>query len=177
MRTTATENTNIKNFDPLAVIKNAVESSSCDTFTINQNYELLDNNGSNVLSAKLFDSRALIDYFDRLYEGLPSFVIVDAEADFYVFKKRLDDLQFLKAKHNEDTVAVRKLSRGLCMAENDHPAEIASIRIDCLGMRIYDEIGKPLQAKNLLINDVKTLLKGFCMQLEVSKAQILGLIA
>lgn len=43
----------IKNFDPFSVIKTNIKSAACDTFTVNQNYELLNDNDSDVLSAKL----------------------------------------------------------------------------------------------------------------------------
>lgn len=119
----------------------------------------------------------LIKFFDRLYEGLPSLALVDATADFHAFRKRLDNLHFLRTRYNKDTIAIRKLARGLSMAERDHAANIEAIRIDCLGLRIYDEIGILLQAKNLTIPSVKTFLKGFCMQLEVSKEKVLQIIS
>lgn len=165
----------VTNYSPMEIIRTVIKDSPHEEFTINQNYELIDENDANLLNPKLLDPKMLLRFFNGLYASLGSFVLSDVSADFHMFRRRLDDLSFLKARHNEKTLTIKKLYRALGMAENDHVVPIQSIRIDCLTMRVYDEVGEPLHGKAFMDQAIRVLLKGFCLQLEVSKEELLTL--
>ena len=89
----------------IKAIEKAIIDSKSESFTPNQNYEIvIPKTGTGLLHCNYFDVNAIKKLFDHLYQDKNRFVPNDVEVDAFVFTRRLHSLSMFLKKMRDQLV-------------------------------------------------------------------------